>query len=80
MAKFLIPKTFQVDGFATVAIDSRTPDLCEVTFQVENELRTYQLGRQQLEQLGRDIAAKLKAAPLPARGQKAASERSPNDK
>jgi hypothetical protein len=68
MIKIMIPKTFQADGFALVSVDPKNPQSGEISFHVGNEQHTYVLGRQPLDQLARDIAAKLKAAPLPARG------------
>jgi len=80
MPKFMIPKTFQADGLALVSVDPQRPEIGDVSFHVGTELHTYQLGRQQLDRLGRDIAAKLKAAPLPARRHSAEPSQSSNGK
>jgi hypothetical protein len=80
MPKFMVPKSYSIDGFALVSIDPKTPTVCEVSFHVGNELRSYHLGRPQLEQLARDIAAKLKAAPLPARRRSTDSSPTTTDK
>jgi hypothetical protein len=80
MPKFMIPKTFQVDGFVLVSVQPETPQIGEISFHVGTELHSYQLGRRQLDQLARDIAAKLKAAPPPARHRSSESSQSSSGK
>jgi hypothetical protein len=80
MPKFMIPHEYEPDGPALVSLAAQTPTTGEVTFAVGNDWHIFHLSRAQLEQLRRDIDAKLKAAPLPARGKSGAPSASGQNK
>jgi hypothetical protein len=67
MPKFMIPTDYYPTGYMSVSVDPTTPTMGQITFTIENRWHVHHLERQQLERLHHDIAAKLKAAPLPAR-------------
>jgi hypothetical protein len=70
MTKFMkIAPTHVLDGFATVSVKPETPMIGELTLTAGDVWHVFQMERRQLELLHHEIASKLKAAPLPARGQ-----------
>jgi hypothetical protein len=59
---------YVLDGFPTVSIHSETPMIGEITLTVGDQWHVFHMERRQLELLHHEIASKLKAAPLRARG------------
>jgi hypothetical protein len=68
MTKFMQSTPYQLDGHARVTIDPAVPTVAELTLTVGDQWHVFQMNRQQLESMRREIDVKLRAAPLPARG------------
>jgi hypothetical protein len=69
MTKIMQTTPYRLDGHARVSIAREAPTVAELTLTVGDHWHVFHMNRQQLESMHREIAAKLKEAPLPVRQQ-----------